>query len=57
MTHRGAESSDNVTGDGAGILVQIPHDFYQSEISHLPPCGEYGTGIFSCRKQSRQGGV
>ena len=27
MSHRGAESSDNVTGDGAGILIQIPHSF------------------------------
>ncbi len=45
MTHRGAESSDNVTGEGAGILVQIPHDFYLSEIKSLPSPGEYGTGI------------
>jgi glutamate synthase (NADPH) large chain len=45
MAHRGAESSDNVTGDGAGILVQIPHDFYLSEIGSLPPPGQYGTGI------------
>jgi glutamate synthase (NADPH) large chain len=45
MTHRGAESSDNVTGDGAGILVQIPHDFYLSVIPELPPAGSYGTGI------------
>ena len=27
LNHRGAESADNVTGDGAGILVQIPHEF------------------------------
>ena len=27
MAHRGAEGSDNKTGDGAGILVQIPHEF------------------------------
>ncbi|MDO9154283.1 MAG: hypothetical protein Q7U47_11405, partial [Paludibacter sp.] len=27
MVHRGAESADNKTGDGAGILVQIPHEF------------------------------
>ncbi|HJX71456.1 MAG TPA: hypothetical protein VJ346_05870, partial [Bacteroidales bacterium] len=25
MSHRGAESADNITGDGAGILIQIPH--------------------------------
>ncbi len=45
MAHRGAESSDNVTGDGAGILVQIPHDFYKKEINNLPSAGNYGTGI------------
>jgi glutamate synthase (NADPH) large chain len=44
MTHRGAESSDNVTGDGAGILVQIPHDFFKSELPDLPGNGEYGAG-------------
>ena len=45
MSHRGAESSDNVTGDGAGIMCQIPHEFYQSVINTLPKSGEYGTGI------------
>lgn len=45
MTHRGAESADNVTGDGAGIMVQIPHDFYSRQIPGLPALGEYGTGI------------
>ncbi len=45
MAHRGAESSDNVTGDGAGILVQIPHDFFKKEIDNLPAAGTYGTGI------------
>ena len=28
MRHRGAEGADNKTGDGAGILLQIPHEFY-----------------------------
>ncbi len=44
MTHRGAESSDNVSGDGAGILVQIPHTFFQTKIKNLPPAGGYGVG-------------
>jgi glutamate synthase (NADPH) large chain len=44
MTHRGAESSDNVSGDGAGILVQIPHLFFKSKIQGLPPAGSYGAG-------------
>jgi glutamate synthase (NADPH/NADH) large chain len=45
MTHRGAESADNKTGDGAGILLQIPHAFYHSEIPELPGAGRYGMGL------------
>jgi glutamate synthase (NADPH/NADH) large chain len=45
MAHRGAESADNKTGDGAGILMQIPHDLYKSELPTLPDAGTYGTGI------------
>jgi glutamate synthase (NADPH) large chain len=45
MEHRGAESADNKTGDGAGILMQIPHDFYKAEMPSLPGKGLYGTGI------------
>ncbi len=45
MAHRGAESADNRTGDGAGILIQIPHEFYKGEVPALPQPGEYGTGI------------
>jgi glutamate synthase (NADPH/NADH) large chain len=45
MSHRGAESSDNVTGDGAGILVQLPHSFFQRQIKNLPASGTYGAGI------------
>jgi len=29
MEHRGAESADNKTGDGSGVLLQIPHDYYK----------------------------
>jgi glutamate synthase (NADPH/NADH) large chain len=45
MEHRGAESADNKTGDGAGILMQIPHDLYKDEVALLPGQGLYGTGI------------
>ena len=31
LTHRGAENADNITGDGAGILIQIPHAFYKQQ--------------------------
>ncbi|HLY28481.1 MAG TPA: hypothetical protein VKQ72_19190, partial [Aggregatilineales bacterium] len=45
MAHRGAESADNKTGDGAGILMQIPHALYKVEVPALPEAGQYGTGI------------
>ncbi|HQK36206.1 MAG TPA: hypothetical protein PLC81_01095, partial [Bacteroidales bacterium] len=45
MSHRGAESADNTTGDGAGITIQIPHRFLVSKGISLPEPGEYGTGI------------
>lgn len=51
MEHRGACSSDNDTGDGAGALLAIPHDYYVNELrsSHdinLPNASKYATGIF-----------
>ncbi|WP_244825477.1 glutamate synthase large subunit [Carboxylicivirga linearis] len=45
MTHRGAESSDNKSGDGAGILMQVPHDFCKTCGYNLPERGKYGTGL------------
>ncbi|MDD4637048.1 MAG: glutamate synthase subunit alpha, partial [Bacteroidales bacterium] len=45
MIHRGAESSDNKTGDGAGILLQIPHEFILLQGIAVPEKGRYGTGL------------
>ncbi|MDR1252219.1 MAG: glutamate synthase large subunit [Treponema sp.] len=45
MEHRGAESADNKTGDGSGVLLHIPHDFYKKHIPGLPAAGSYGTGL------------
>ena len=45
MDHRGATSADNKTGDGAGILLQIPHDFFVAQGISLPEPGRYGTGL------------
>jgi glutamate synthase (NADPH/NADH) large chain len=45
MEHRGAESADNKTGDGSGVLLQIPHDYYKKLIPGLPQAGTYGTGL------------
>ena len=45
MTHRGAEGADSKTGDGAGILMQIPRDFYLMEGFSIPHEGHFGTGL------------
>ncbi len=45
MTHRGAEGADSGTGDGAGVLIQIPRDFYLIQGFALPPEGQFGTGL------------
>ncbi len=45
MRHRGAESADNRSGDGAGILVQIPHEFILLQGIPVPERGKYGTGL------------
>jgi len=39
MAHRGAESSDNKSGDGAGITIQIPHKFFITQGVSLPERG------------------
>ena len=49
LTHRGACGCDPETGDGAGILIQIPHRFFARECERLgftlPPAGEYGVAM------------
>ena len=49
MTHRGASGSDSETGDGAGIMVQMPHNFFEIVCYNggieLPSRGEYGVGM------------
>src|SRR6476646_391663 len=48
LTHRGACGCDPLTGDGAGILTQIPHEFFAAKAAELgitlPPAAEYGVG-------------
>ena len=45
MTHRGAEGADSKSGDGAGVMIQIPRDFYLIQGYSLPPEGQFGTGL------------
>ena len=54
LEHRGGAGADKDTGDGAGILVQIPHDFFKRECEvlgiNLPAAGEYGVGMIFAHK-------
>jgi len=56
LQHRGAASADQLTGDGAGILFQIPHDFFAEETRKLgfsiPKPGSYAVGIVFGSKKS-----
>ena len=45
MRHRGAEGADGRTGDGAGIMLQIPHEFILLQGIPVPEKGKYGTGL------------
>ena len=54
MEHRGAETRDK-TGDGAGIMVQIPHEFILLQGIPVPEKGKYGTGlVFLPKEEKRQ---
>src|SRR5210317_555630 len=46
LEHRGAVSSDGKTGDGAGILIEIPHDFFVKKCDFtIPNSNEYAVGM------------
>ena len=58
MKHRGAEGADSKTGDGAGIMLQIPHEFILLQGIPVPEKGRYGTGlIFLPKDEEAQGGI
>ncbi|MDP4145404.1 MAG: glutamate synthase large subunit [Bacillota bacterium] len=56
LTHRGAVGADKNTGDGAGILVQIPHEFFKISCDNigieLPNSGEYAVGMTFLPKET-----
>ncbi|MBB3936727.1 glutamate synthase (NADH) large subunit [Aureimonas phyllosphaerae] len=59
LEHRGAVGADPLMGDGAGMLVQIPHDFFQAEMAaqgvELPEAGHYGVGfVFMPQDEARR---
>lgn len=55
IDHRGAVGADKLMGDGAGILIQIPDEFFRTEMAAqgitLPPPGEYGVGMIFLPKE------
>src|SRR5690349_20564706 len=57
MEHRGACGCEHNTGDGAGIMIQIPHEFFFDECIkmgvHLPSYGKYGVGVIFFPKEVR----
>ena len=58
MSHRGAEGADGKSGDGAGIMVQIPHEFILLQGIPVPEKGRYGTGlVFLPREAARRGRI
>ncbi len=56
LEHRGAVSSDGKTGDGAGILIDVPHDFFQQVCPfELPAPGTYAVGnVFLPQKENQR---
>ncbi|MET3130355.1 glutamate synthase (NADPH/NADH) large chain [Oxalobacteraceae bacterium GrIS 1.11] len=56
LDHRGAVGADKLMGDGAGILLQIPDQYYRDEMARqgveLPPPGEYGVGMVFLPKEN-----
>ncbi|MSX53243.1 MAG: glutamate synthase large subunit [Actinobacteria bacterium] len=53
LEHRGASGAEPDSGDGAGILIQVPDKFYRSVVSfELPKVGSYATGIFFIQKNN-----
>src|SRR5690349_9904939 len=55
LDHRGAVGADKLMGDGAGILIQMPDEFYRADMAargvELPPLGEYGVGMIFLPKE------
>ncbi|RMA93185.1 glutamate synthase large subunit [Hydrogenothermus marinus] len=51
LNHRGAVSADGKTGDGAGILTQIPYEFFKKEIPNIPDEKDFAVGVFFINKE------
>ncbi|MEZ4594463.1 MAG: hypothetical protein R3D55_25460, partial [Chloroflexota bacterium] len=58
LTHRGAKGAEATTGDGAGIMLQLPHQFFQIQTEQLgfslPQPGDYGVGMIFLPQDAAQ---
>ncbi|MCH4563497.1 glutamate synthase large subunit [Halomonas sp. EGI 63088] len=58
LDHRGARGAEENTGDGAGMLLQVPHRFYAAAIPSLPSAGCYGVGqLFLPRDKAQRSAI
>ena len=57
LEHRGATGYDPETGDGTGILIQLPDAFFKSVVQGLPAAGEYGVGMVFLPQNARSRGA
>ncbi len=58
LAHRGATGSEEDSGDGAGILIQVPHDFYAAVVDfELPARGHYATGVAFLSRDAGEAGA
>src|SRR5210317_1882888 len=55
LEHRGAVSADGKTGDGAGILIEVPHDYFRKVCEfEIPDSREYAVGMLFLPKNNNQ---
>ncbi|MDT5084128.1 MAG: glutamate synthase large chain [Mycobacterium sp.] len=55
LEHRGAQGAEPHSGDGAGVLIQVPHDFLRAVVDfELPEAGSYATGIAFLPQSSKE---
>jgi glutamate synthase (NADPH/NADH) large chain len=57
MSHRGAEGADSKTGDGAGVMIQVPRDFFLQLGYNLPQEGQFGTGLLFLPQDKGEAGI
>lgn len=54
LMHRGAVGADSKTGDGAGIMIQLPDEFFRTQFANLPALGEYAVGMIFLPREEEE---